>query len=50
MQANASSGATISAGEMVTVTDGGVTAGPAGVARALSSVDANGQVWVMVGQ
>ncbi len=50
VQANAASGAAISAGEMVTVTDGGVTAGSAGVARALSSVDANGQVWVMVGQ
>lgn len=50
VQANAAPGASVSAGEMVTLTADGVQAAASGVARALSSVDANGRVWVMVGQ
>lgn len=50
VQANAAPGASVSVGQMMTVTADGVQTAASGVARALSEVDANGQVWVMVGQ
>lgn len=49
VQAKAASGAGVAPGDMVTLSAEGVLSGDTGVARALSSVDENGFVWVMVG-